>query len=48
MESFQIAFCSGIAWIWNFHENGLAEADLLLGHFIPLMLYRLISSSQSA
>ena len=46
MESFEIAFASGISWICNFHGNGLAEADLLLLHFILLTLFRLISSSE--
>jgi len=47
MESFQIAFGSEASWIWNFHGNGLAEADLLLVHFIPLTLFRFKSSSES-
>jgi hypothetical protein len=36
------------AWIWNFHENGLEEVDLLLGYFIPFTLFRSISSSGGA
>jgi hypothetical protein len=44
---FQIVFGSGNSWMWNFHGNGLAEADLLLVLIIPLILFRLISSSES-
>jgi hypothetical protein len=32
-------------WTEIFHENGLVEAVLSLGHLVPLTLYHLIYSS---